>query len=145
MSNKYDDIINLPHHQSTKHPRMSIYNRAAQFAPFAALTGHNAAIYETARITDEKIELDEYEKAEIDRKLQVISDNISGRPEITVTYFVPDSKKSGGAYKTYIGNVRRIDDVGQVLIMVDESVISINDIIDIKSEFINLDYEYMGK
>lgn len=145
MSNKYDDIINLPHHQSTKHPRMSIYNRAAQFAPFAALTGHDAAISETARITDEKIELDEYEKAEIDRKLQVISDNISGRPEITVTYFVPDSKKSGGAYNTYKGNVRRIDDVGQVLIMVDESVISINDIIDIKSEFINTDYEYMGK
>lgn len=145
MSNKYDDIINLPHHQSTKHPRMSIYNRAAQFAPFAALTGHDAAIFETARITDEKIELDEYEKAKIDRKLQVISDNISGRPEITVTYFVHDSKKAGGAYKTYIGNVRRIDDVGQVLIMVDESVISINDIIDIKSEFINLDYEYMGK
>ena len=145
MSNKYDDILNLPHHQSTKHPQMSIYNRAAQFAPFAALTGHDAAIYETARITDEKIELDEYQKAEIDRKLQIISDNISDRPEITVTYFVPDSKKSGGAYNTYKGNVRRIDDVGQVLIMVDESVISINDIIDIKSEFINLDYEYMGK
>ena len=143
MSNKYDDIINLPHHQSTRHPQMSIYNRAAQFAPFAALTGHDAAINETARITDERVDLDEYEKAEIDRKLQIISDNISDRPEITVTYFAPDNKKSGGEYKTYTGNIRRIDDVEKTLIMADQSEILIDEIIDIKSTLIHDNDEYI--
>ena len=94
----YSDIINLPHHQSKTRPHMTNYNRAAQFAPFAALTGHSEAIDETARLTDSKIELDEYEKEIIDRKLRIITENISTMPEITVCYFVPDEKKAGGAY-----------------------------------------------
>ena len=97
---KYDDIINLPHPEPKKHPRMSMENRAAQFSPFAALTGHNEAIKETERLTDSKVELDQDAIEEINRKLMWIKDNIQSSPQATVTYFVPDSKKVGGKYFT---------------------------------------------
>lgn len=135
---KYDDIIDLPHHVSDKHSQMNIYNRAAQFAPFAALTGYDDAICETARITDRKLELDEYEKERIDRILQYINENIEDIQEIKVTYFVPDSKKKGGAYIDYIGRIRRIDDVFHKLIMIDGTEILIADVLDIKGEQIKL-------
>lgn len=137
MKGPYDDIINLPHHKSDTHPQMSIYNRAAQFAPFAALTGYDDAICEKARLTDDKIDMDEYEKQNIDRILQIISDNIENMPEVTITYFVSDRKKKGGAYIDYIGKVRRIDDVYHNIMMADGTIINIDDILDIKGELLD--------
>ena len=95
----YEDIINLTHHVSKKHPQMSMHDRAAQFAPFAALSGHSEAIAETARLTDRKIELDEYEKMNLDEKLIVLQEHIRETPEINVTYFCPDDNKDGGRYE----------------------------------------------
>ena len=97
-SDKYKDIIDLPHHQSKKRQRMSMIDRAAQFSPFAALTGHNDAIIETARLTDRQIELDEGTKSIINEKIQMISDYLSEKPTVTITHFEPDIKKDGGAY-----------------------------------------------
>lgn len=97
MSGKYDDIIGLPHPTSSKHPRMPISERAAIFSPFAALSGHSAALAETARLTDQKIELDEDTKAELDRKQAVLLEHIGEQPEVTVTWFQSDERKDGGA------------------------------------------------
>ena len=109
--NPYEDIIHLPHHQSSNHPHMSLYDRAAQFSPFAALTGFDGVIAETSRLTDQKIELSEYERALLDQKLSHIDDDLrkGNHPEITVIYFVPDPLKAGGAYNEYTGHVRNID------------------------------------
>ena len=93
MSGQYDDIIRLPHPDSPKHPRMSLYDRAAQFSPFAALTGHSAAIAETGRLTDQRAELDEYEMARVDAELQRLQELLPGRPTVSITYFVPDERK----------------------------------------------------
>lgn len=138
---KYADIINLPHHQSRKHPHMPVEDRAAQFSPFAALTGHDAAIKETARLTDRKIELDEYEIAALDEKLQSIraqlevsKDKAAGRfcnPEITVTYFRPDVRKDGGEYVTITENVKKIDKYKKCLIMYNGIQIRIEDILEL--------------
>ncbi len=127
----YEDIINLPHHVSHKHPPMSSYDRAAQFASFAALRGHSDAIDETARLTDYKIELDEYEVDIINQKLkelEVYKEEI----EIKVTHFVPDEKKTGGAYITTSGLLKKIDNYKRCLIMSDSSYINIDDIIHIE-------------
>ena len=107
----YEDIIHLPHHQSATRPHMSLYDRAAQFSPFAALTGFDGVIAETSRLTDQKIELSEYERALLDQKLSRIDDELrkGNHPEITVIYFVPDPLKAGGAYNEYTGHVRNID------------------------------------
>lgn len=137
---KYDDIINLPHHVSTRHPQMSLLDRAAQFSPFAALTGHEAAIKETQRLTDEWMELDEDRKGLLDEKLQVIRESLAGGqgvqglPEILFTYFQPDEKKSGGAYLTISGKVRKIDEYGHQVIMEDETALTIEHIVDIEGE-----------
>ena len=98
--NPYADIIDLPHHVSKRHPQMPMEKRAAQFSLFAAMVGHDAAIRETARLTEEQLELTEDAKAIIDGKLQMIQEHIKEQPEVTVTYFQPDEKKSGGAYVT---------------------------------------------
>lgn len=113
----YDDIINLPHPTSSTHPRMPLYDRAAQFSPFAALTGHEAAVKETARLTDERIEPSEDVMSRLNEKLQILLAN----PDIeaTITYFVPDRKKSGGAYQVHTGRIKRIDTYQQVLVMED--------------------------
>ena len=87
----YEDILYLEHHVSKKHPQMSIYNRAAQFAPFAALSGHGEAIAETARLTEGKIELDDYEKLKLDEKLYILQERIAEVPEVCITYFRPDT------------------------------------------------------
>jgi len=134
MSSEYDDIIHLPHHVSTNRPQMSIENRAAQFSPFAALTGHDAAVKETARLTDEKIELSEGMIAALDMKLGILIDVIAEQPEVLVTYFVPDTKKKGGAYVEARGNMKRIDEYDRVLVLQNGQKIPISDIIDIKSE-----------
>lgn len=132
--NRYAVIINLPHHTSAKHPRMSRESRAAQFSPFAALTGYDAEIKETARLTDEKIKLDEDSINDLNSKLQYIKDNIKDNPEITVEYFVPDEKKSGGAYLIFNDRVRIIDEYECTLVFVSEKKININDVYKILLE-----------
>ncbi len=133
---RYDDIINLPHPTSTKHPRMSLYNRAAQFSPFAALTGHEAAIAETARLTERKIEQSEDVINRLNEKLQIIADNFD--TEVTITYFVPDERKSGGAYVSHTGTVKRIDDYERTVVMTDKTVIPIEQISEIDSELFSV-------
>ena len=105
---KYDDIINLSHHVSSRHPQMPMMNRAAQFSPFAALTGYDDAVRETARLTDEKIELDEYEKEELDRKIQWLGSNLDEHIPVSITYFQPDDRKAGGTYEEIVDTVRKI-------------------------------------
>ena len=129
---QYNDIINLPHHQSATRPHMSNYERAAQFSPFAALTCHDEAIKETARLTDRKIEIDEYAKDDLNIKLQIIDDNPG--TEVTITYFQPDEKKSGGAYLTVTGCVKRIDEYEQTVVFTDRTAIPIDQISEIESE-----------
>lgn len=133
-SDKYKDIINLPHHQSKRRPRMSMIDRAAQFSPFAALTGHNDAIIETARLTDRKIELDEGTKSILNEKIQMISDYLSEKPTVTFTHFELDIKKDGGAYLKTTGNVKKIDDFKKEIYLTDGRIISINHIYEIESE-----------
>lgn len=113
----YDDIIHLPHHRSQTHPPMPLQDRAAQFAPFAALTGYGAALHETARLTEQRAELTESEKAALDRRLQLLSDRLADRPEITVTYFRPDERKEGGAYVTVTDTAKKIDAYERVLVL----------------------------
>ena len=129
----YEDIINLPHHTSKKHPRMSLEARSAQFAPFAALTGYDDIIKETGRYVDSKIELDETQKIILDGKLQILHEEIKNRPIITFTHFVKDSKKDGGTYEETTGVVKKIDEHTQEIILEDKSRISIGNIIRIES------------
>ena len=105
---RYDDIIQLPHHQSTKRAHMSLHDRAAQFAPFAALTGHDAAIEETARLTEDEIILDDTAVADINEKLYEISQHLSEKWKVSITYFRPDVKKQGGAYITDVGIIQKL-------------------------------------
>ena len=133
MNDRYDDIIHLPHHVSKTRPQMSMMDRAAQFSPFAALTGYDAAIKETGRLTDEKIELGEETKAVLDRKQRYLSDMISVQPEITVTYFLPDERKSGGTYLSVTGKLKRIDEHERMMILTDGKKIPLDDIMDIES------------
>lgn len=127
----YEDIINLPHHQSEKHAHMSNYDRAAQFSPFAALTGYDDAIVETARLTDDEIELSEDAIAELDAKLAEISVHLSEQPQVTVTYFKPDGLKSGGEYLTYTGAIKKIDTFNRVIIFYSGIRISFNNIVSL--------------
>ena len=121
--NPYADIISLPHHQSEAHPQMSMQNRAAQFSPYAALVGFDGVIAETGRLTDRKKELSEEEKDLIDQKLMRIHDLIRTGilPAVTVTFFVKDPLKEGGAYETFSGNVRKIDRVERMVVFAAES------------------------
>ena len=131
MSNKYDDIINLPHHISKKHPQMTLEARAAQFAPFAALTGYGDEIKETARFTNRRIDLDEEAKSILDNKIQIILKQMLQKPTVTITYFIPDLKKDGGKYITIFGIIKRIDKYKQVIVLEDKTEVQINEIIDI--------------
>ena len=130
----YEDILNLPHHVSKTRPQMSMLDRAAQFSPFAALTGYDDAIKETGRLTDEKIELDEDTKAALDMKQAYLIEMIDEQPEISITYFLPDTKKSGGAYVTVTGNLKRFDEYERLLILTDGKKIPMDDIADIESD-----------
>ena len=130
-SDKYDNIINLPHYESKKHPRMSLEARSAQFAPFAALTGYDETIKETARQTDKKIEINEELKRILNEKLQSIKKEIHTKPKIIVTYFVPDPRKEGGKYITVTGNVIKIDEYKKKMILENNIEIPISEIIDI--------------
>ena len=130
----FDDIINLPHHVSATRPQMSMLDRAAQFSPFAALTGYDDAIKETGRLTDEKIEMDEDRKAALDMKQAYLIEMIDEQPEISITYFLPDTKKSGGAYVTVTGNLKRFDEYERLLILTNGKKIPMDDIADIESD-----------
>lgn len=139
MTGKYNDIIHLPHHVSKKHPQMSLIDRAAQFSPFAALTGYDGAIKETARVTDDRVELDQYMKEELSYKLQIIEEKLEDHPEISITYFQADSKKNGGTYVTSNSIVKKIDQYKGLLLMIDGTVIPIDEIISIDG--VLLDHE----
>lgn len=136
----FEDIINLPHHVSSERGRMSRLDRAAQFAPFAALTGYDDEIKETARLTSERPELDEDRAAAIDTSLQILKDNAEERPEITVTYFSPDDKKDGGAYVTYSGSFRRIDESDRSIVFTDGKKIAVEDIYAVEGDVVRLSY-----
>ena len=127
----YDDIINLPHYEPKHHPRMSMWNRAAQFAPFAALTGYDAAILESGRLTDEWIDLGDSDNEELNRKMELLISKISEQPHVIIDYFVPDERKEGGSYQSYKGNVKRIDEYEHTLVMTDGKKIQLRMIRDI--------------
>lgn len=138
---KYDDMISLPHHISKNHPQMSLLNRAAQFSPFAALTGHEDAIRETARLTDSYIELAEDRIEELDEQLQLIRENVWQKPECEITYFKPDDTKDGGAYVTVCGRIKKMDEYSHQIIFTDETVLPIRHIFSIEGElFQNTEY-----
>ena len=134
MNEKYKDIINLPPHQSAKHPRMSMVDRAAQFSSFAALTGHSDAIKEEARLVDKKEKLNDEQIQDLNTKLLFICDNIKVMPEATVTYFVPDSRKNGGSYITRTCRIKKIDLNSRTLTATDKTVINLDDIVKITGE-----------
>ena len=129
--NKYDDIINLPHHVSPTRPQMPVADRAAQFSPFAALTGHDAAVKETARLTQEWVELTEGSKEYVDRQLQMVKEYIKTHPKIVVTYFCPDARKAGGEYISLTGKVKKINEYERNILLEDETLIPIDMIFDI--------------
>ncbi len=131
---RYADIIDKQHHVSKKHKSMSMEERAAQFSPFAALTGYEAAVKETARLTDDREELDEDEKTRLNAQLQKISARLQEQPEVMVTYFAPDERKTGGARQTYRGRLRKIDRNRKMLIMVDQTELPIENLLNIECE-----------
>lgn len=130
-SHRYDDIIDLPHHVSEKHPHMPMIDRAAQFSPFAALTGYDAAIIETARPTDDKRELSEEQKQVISKQLYDLQDRIQSAPSVTVVYFQPDDRKAGGTYRTVSGTVKKVNEYSGVLEMADGLSIPFHDILSL--------------
>ena len=134
MTNPYDDIIHLPHHVSTEHPQMPLRDRAAQFSPFAALVGYEDVVEESARRTSLKRELDESEKAELDRRLAVVASHLAEKPEIEVEYFVRDARKDGGKYVSGRGVVVRILPVERKLVLSDGTVIPLEDIAGIDGD-----------
>ncbi|MBQ3409569.1 MAG: hypothetical protein IJH12_10260 [Clostridia bacterium] len=140
---KYIDIINLPHHISKKHPQMPRYDRAAQFAPFAALTGYEEVIEEEGRQTNDRIEINDEAKYILDMKMQILMKNIKEMPFVSITYFIPDEKKSGGEYVTLDTKIKKIDIQKQVLITEDGINILANEIVDIQGDiFKNLELDY---
>ena len=134
MKYKYDEIMGLPHHVSKARPQMPMSDRAAQFAPFAALTGYDAAIEETGRLTDERIELDEEALTALDMKYQLLMDAFDDAPEVTITYFQPDERKNGGKYITATGTVKKVDDFERRIAMQDGTKIPMDDVLSIDGE-----------
>ena len=132
MSEKYDDIIHLPHHVSSTRPHMPMRDRAAQSMPFRALTGYEDAVRETARLTEARVELTEEERSVLDGKLQKLVDALPDHPAVTLTYFQPDKRKAGAAYVTASGRLKKIDDLAGVLILTGGERIVIEDIVDIQ-------------
>lgn len=135
---KYDDIINLPHHVSAARPHMSMHDRAAQFSPFSALVGYDDCVSETARLTDRKSENTEEEIADLNLKIQILKEYADTNPFLFIEYFVPDKKKSGGAYVTVSGNFRRIDEYSNILIFTSGETVPINDIHSIEGEVFDI-------
>lgn len=138
MNNKYDEIANLPHHVSETRPQMPMSDRAAQFAPFAALTGYDSAIRETGRLTDERIELDEEALTALNLRYRLLMDALGKEPEVEITFFKPDERKSGGEYVTVIGAVKNIDDFERLITMQDGMKIPMNDVLSIDGEIFSM-------
>lgn len=139
---EYDDLIYLPHPVSRKHPPMSAMDRAAQFSPFSALTGYEAVLREAGRLTDSRAELSEYSRDILDQKQKILLDAAPTYPEITITYFIPDRRKQGGAYGTLKGNLKKIDLARRVIILLDGTEVSLDDVADIQCElFAGLTYD----
>ena len=132
MNNRYDEIINLPHHVSKTRPQMPMSDRAAQFAPFAALTGYDSAIKETGRLTDERIELDEEALTALDRKYQLLIEALDDAPEVTIIYFQPDERKAGGQYVSATGTVKKVDTFGRRIILQDGTRIPLDSVFDLR-------------
>ena len=134
MTGDYNDIIYLPHHVSPTRPQMSMRDRAAQFSPFAALTGYDAAIRETARLTQERVELDEQELAVLDRKFQLLLEQLGQCPQVTITWFVPDELKRGGRYLTITDVVKKVDAAARFVLLQNAGRICMDDIVEIEGE-----------
>ena len=134
LASKYEEIMKRPHHVSKTRPQMSMSDRAAQFAPFAALTGYDSAIKETGRLTDEKIELDEESLTALDMKYQLLMDALNEAPKVTITYFQPDERKAGGKYITATGAVKKVDDFERRITMRDGTRIPMDDVLNINGE-----------
>ena len=135
---RYDDIIKLPHHVSTNHPRMSMHDRAAQFAPFAALVGYDDAVAESARLTETRPELDEQEQRELNARLCALADHIQDQPEVRIRYFVPDERKSGGAIVEVCGSVKKLVAADGAIVLTDGTVIPICDLLNIARSFVGI-------
>ena len=136
IKSKYEDIVSLPHHISKVYPKMSRVARAAQFAPFAALTGYDNKVKETSRITGKRKIVEADLKLIINKKLQIIQENIYTKPMVTITYFVPDKIKDGGEYVTVTGNIKKIDNYNKAIIFTDNTNIFINEILEIRGDII---------
>ena len=132
MNNRYDEIMELPHHVSKTRPQMPLSDRAAQFAPFAALTGYDSAIKETGRLTDERIELDEEALTALDRKYQLLIEALDDAPEVTITYFQPDARKAGGQYVSATGTVKKVDTFGRRILLQDGTRIPLDSVYDLR-------------
>lgn len=131
---RYDDIINLPHHVSETRTPMPMENRAAQFAPFAALTGHDDAIAETARLTSAKHELSPAESVKLSRKLHYA---LEKEAVITITHFLPDAHKQGGSYRQITGKIKKISQQENLLILTDRRAVPLPDILNIEGPIFN--------
>ena len=138
MNNRYDEIMGLPHHVSKTRPQMPMSDRAAQFAPFAALTGYDAAIKETGRLTDERIELDVEALSALDMKYQLLMEAHDDAPEVTITYFQPDERKAGGRYVSATGAVKKVDDFERRITMRDGAKIPMDDVLSIEGELFSV-------
>ena len=134
MSSKYDEIMGLPHHVSKTRSQMPMSDRAAQFAPFAALTGYDDAVKETGRLTDDKIELEENSLNELNAKIQLLRESLADVPEITFTYFKPDERKAGGAYLTITGTVKKLDDYERQNVLHDGTKLPMDDVLEINGD-----------
>ena len=134
----YSDIINMPHHVSNNRPQMSMRDRAVQFAPFAALTGYDDAVRETARQTNQKIELLDEQVAILNEKILFLIEKIKDNLEITITYFLPDKKKEGGAYITVKGIVKKIDEYNKLIFLKDGKTIKMDDIFDLQGDIFSI-------
>ena len=134
MKRTYDDMLELPHHVSSVHPQMTMKERAAQFSPFAALTGYGDVIQETGRQTIPRLELSESSQEEIKRKLDWLAAHIGQHPQISVTYFLPDQRKEGGAYVTTTGRLKKIDQVERILVLMDGTNIPLEDVAALESD-----------
>lgn len=132
MNNRYDEIMELPHHVSKTHPQMPMSDRAAQFAPFAALTGYDSAIKETGRLTNERIELDEEALTALDRKYQLLIEALDDAPEVTIIYFQPDERKAGGQYVSATGTVKKVDTFGRRILLQDGTRIPLDSVYDLR-------------
>ncbi|MCD7764909.1 MAG: YolD-like family protein [Lachnospiraceae bacterium] len=128
---EYQDIINLPHHVSPKRQHMSVSDRAAQFSPFAALTGYDAAVKETARLTDQRMELNEEEQQKISERINLLKSHLNESPVVEITYFIPDERKGGGEYRTVTGVVKKLNEFHRTLVMTDGTRISVEEIVEL--------------